>query len=196
MTRKAPGRNFAHLNGRIRNAGGTKGDSAAGSRAAAGEGYHWVDCNGHASSDAWPFNMHGAPFNPFWIKPGDKLEKHTAAWIQKRHPRLRTAETTFRQNERLGLSTEWEVKDLHPVTSDADLELYFKRLADAAHDAYGPRWRKRVEVKVLSNLGGGLHYAKRVLRHAHEAGFTTIILPRGKHVRLVIEAPYIDFRRG
>jgi hypothetical protein len=49
---------------------------------------------------------------------------------------------------------------------------------------------------VLSNLGGGLHYAKKVLRHAHAAGFTTIILPRGKHKRMTISAPYIDFRRG
>jgi hypothetical protein len=196
VTRPAPGRNFAHLNGRIRNAGGTKGDSAAGSREAYGEGYHWIDCNGHASSDAWPFNMHGAPFNPVWIRPGDKLERHKAAWIRKRHPRLRTAETTFRQNERLGLSTEWEVKDLRPVTSDADLELYFARLAEAARLAYGPGWRKRVEVKVLSDLGGGLHYAKRVLRFAHAEGFTTIILPRGKHAKQAISEPYIDFNRG
>jgi hypothetical protein len=70
VTRPAPGRNFAHLNARIRNAGGTKGDSAAGSREAAGEHYRWIDNNGHSSSDAWPFNMHGAPFNPMWIRPG------------------------------------------------------------------------------------------------------------------------------
>jgi hypothetical protein len=196
VTTHAPGRNFAHLNGRIRNAGGTKGDSAAGSHEAAGEGYHWIDNNGHSSSDAWPFNMHGAPFNPFWIRRGDKLEKHRAAWIERKHPRLRTALETFEQNERLGLSTEWEVKDLHPVTSDADLALYFHRLAVAADAAYGPRWRRRVEVKVLSNLTGGLHYAKKVLRHAHDAGFTTIILPRGKHTRLTISEPYITYNRG
>jgi hypothetical protein len=196
VTRPAPGRNFAHLNARIRNAGGTKGDSAAGSREAAGEHYRWIDNNGHSSSDAWPFNMHGAPFNPMWIRPGDKLEKHPAAWIQRRHPRLRTAEKTFRQNARVNLSTEWEVKDLHPITSDADLALYFERLADAAEAAYGSRWQRRVEVKVLSNLTGGLHYAKKVLRHAHAAGFTTIILPRGRHKHLTIDEPYIDFRRG
>jgi hypothetical protein len=35
-----------------------------------------------------------------------------------------------------------------------------------------------------------------VLRHAHDAGFTTIILPRGKHTRLTIDEPYITYRRG
>jgi hypothetical protein len=114
----------------------------------------------------------------------------------RRHHDLRSALTTFQQNEAAGLSTEWEVKDLHPLATDRALRVYFRRLAKAAKRAYGADWQARVEVKVLTNLAGGLPYAKTILRHAHAVGFTTIILPRGHHADVVIDEPYIDFNRG
>ncbi len=131
MTRKAPRRKVAHFNARIKFAGGTLGDSRQGSVKAAREDYPWIDENGHSSCDSWPFNMHGAPFNPVWLK-GRKLESLTSRAIRTKHPKLRTAAATFEQNADLGLSTEWEVKDLNPVASGAALTVYFNRLALAA----------------------------------------------------------------
>jgi hypothetical protein len=206
-TRKAPGRRVFHSDRRIRGAGGTFGDSRAGSKAAAREHYDWIDCNGHlmhrtaaglrkgrADTDVVWVNAHGAPFNPSWLK--GKLEN--LAWLPTkiRHPRLRSARSTFRQNARLGISTEWEVKDLHPLTSEGALNVAFSRLAASARAAYGADWQKRVTVKVLTDLSGGLEYAKKICKHAHAAGIPAMILARGDDAHRVINEPYIDYNRG
>lgn len=196
MTAKAPGRSFAHYDGRVSYGGGTYGDTALGSLLAQRQGFKWIDCNGHLTSDLMWVNAHGAPYNPPWLKRGDKFESYTARVLHARHPSLRSARRAFLDNARLGLSTEWEVKDLHPLTSDADLETAFSRLRGSARLAYGDNWQQRVEVKVLTNLRGGLKYAKKICRHAHAAGFTTIILPRGINKLRKIDEPYVTFNRG
>jgi hypothetical protein len=195
MTRRAPGRRFAHFDTVIRFAGGILGDSRKGSRQAAAEGYKWIDCDGHLTKDLVWVNAHGAPFLPSWMRKGDKFEYHTWDELHRHHRALRSSLLTFHQNSLLGLSTEWEVKDLHPIVGEQQLETAFTRLAADAKSAYGDKWQSRVQVKVLTNLGGGLPYAKKILRHAHEAGFTTMILPR-KTARLrKIDEPYITYRR-
>lgn len=197
MTSRAPGRRVAHYNQRIPNAGGTLGDSRAGSRRANRAGYRWIDNNFHLTAELHWVNAHGSPFNPQGlVRLGGKFENHKAATLAAAIPGLRSARQAFRQNARLGLSTEAEIKDLHPRASDADLEVAFRRLAVAARLAYGGRWQQRVQVKVLTNLSGGVPYARKVCRHAHAAGFSTIILPRkGARLRR-LRGPAITYNRG
>lgn len=208
MTKHAPARNVAHNNRRISGAGGTVSDSAAGTREAKRQRKGWIDNNGHLmhrtfrgkhrdgkrDTDVVWVNAHGSPFNPRWLK--GKLEDHVWRSVHLRHPRLRSARRTFTQNAKAKIKTEWEVKDLHPLVSDAVLDEAFERLAADARAAYGEGWRGSVVVKVLTNLRGGLEYAKTICRHAHEAGFKTMILPRGGHVHQVINEPYITWNRG
>jgi len=196
MTRPAPSRRVAHYDQQIPHAGGTLGDSHAGSQRAHDEGYQWIDCNGHLTSDLMWVNAHGAPYNPAWMHKGDKFENYNSKALHARRPGLRSARRTFLDNAQLGLSTEWEVKDLHPLTSDADLETAFVRLRGSARLAYGQNWQARVEVKVLTNLGGGLRYAKRICKAASEAGFITMVLPRGVNRLRKINEPYITYSRG
>jgi hypothetical protein len=127
---------------------------------------------------------------------GKRFEDYTWAALHKAHPAVQSAQATFKQAARLGLSVEWEVKDWHPLTTDEQLTAVFRKLAVDAAAAYGPTWRQHVQIKVLTNLSGGVGYAKRILKHAHAAGFTTIVLPR-KGARLArINEPYITFNRG
>jgi hypothetical protein len=195
VTAPAKGRRFAHFDKAISWAGGILGDSRKGSKQAKAQGYKWIDCDGHLSSDLYWVNAHGAPYLPSWMGKGDKFEHYSIADLRRKHKGLRTSLITFDQNAKLGLSTEWEVKDLHPLTGDKQLTTAFARLAADAHAAYGADWQKRVQVKVLTNLGGGLPYAKKVLRHAHDAGFDTILLPRGTARLKRISEPYITYRR-
>lgn len=197
MTRKAPGRRVYHSNKRIPDAGGTLGDSRRGSGKAARGGYQWIDNNGHLTSDLRWVNAHGSPFNPDGlVELGGKFEHHTAAELHRAIPGLRSARQTFKQNAALGLSTEWEVKDVHPRTSEADLVTAFRRLAASARIAYGEHWQRRVQVKVLTDLGGGVAYARKICRHAHAAGFDTIILPRKAARFRKLSGPAITFNRG
>lgn len=210
----APGRSFFHSNARIRDAGGVLADSARGSRLAAARGYRWIDQDGHLSYSTrasaragasrvtqpghltW-VNAHGAPYNPRWLGRG-KFESRVWARI-KRRPGLRDVDTTFRQNAALGLSVEWEVKDIRPFTTPAALDAVFAGLAASAQRAYGAAWRSRVEVKVLSNLSGGPAFALAVMRAAHARGFTTIYLPRGRATTVQIPASahaYVTYVRG
>lgn len=196
MTRRAPARRVAHFDQRISYAGGTLGDSLNGSRLAHEQGYPWIDCNGHLTADLMWVNGHGDPYNPGWLKRGDKYEHHTAAELHRKHKALRSAHDTFRDNARLGLKTEWEVKDLHPLTSDRDLEIAFRRLAHSARAAYGETWQPDVQVKVLTNLRGGLAYARKIGRHAGAAGFDVIVLPRGVNRLRKINGPEFTWNRG
>ena len=196
VTKRAPKRHVAHYNQKIANAGGTLGDSKLGSQIAHEHGYKWIDCNGHLTRDLFWVNAHGAPFLPGWMRKGDKFENHAAASLRKDHPALRDARATFRQNAELGLSTEWEVKDVRPLATDVNLRTAFARLRASAQAAYGDDWQKRVEVKVLTSLGGGLRYALRICKAAHEAGFTTIILPRGLAKVRRINNPAVTYNRG
>jgi hypothetical protein len=196
VTKRAPGRWFAHFDDRITTAGGILGDSRAGSELAHRRGYKWVDNNLHLTADLRWVNAHGAPYNPAGLPKGDKFEDHPAAWLHKRIPGLRSARQMFKQNAALGLNTEAEIKDLHPLATHANLVVAFARLAKAAELAYGPDWRKHVQIKVLTNLRGGLPYAMKILEHAHAAGFATIILPRGKDRLRRLNGEAISFNRG
>jgi hypothetical protein len=213
-TYAAPGKAFYHSDKHIKTAGGTLGDSLAGTKAAAAKGYKWIDNNAQisfanrASKKAgarkatspgklvW-VNAHGAPYNPKWLKKG-RFETQNWAKIKKRKG-LRDVVTTFKQNAAYGISTEWEVKNIRPFNSAAVLDAAFENLRSAAQTAYGSGWQSRVQVKVLSNLTGGRAYALSILKAAKKYGFTTILLARGASTRSQIPVSaisYVDYVRG
>jgi hypothetical protein len=195
-TKRAPRRRVAHFDQPVAYGGGIVGDTRQGTITADREGYRWIDKDGHLTKDLIWVNAHGAPYGPDWMPAGKKFEDYAWSTLHKHHPALQSARQTFKQAQALGLSIEWEVKDLHPLTTEAELTAAFKRLALDAAAAYGPHWRDHVQVKVLTNLAGGLTYAKRILRHANAVGFTTILLPRKIDRLKRINEPYITFNRG
>jgi hypothetical protein len=211
----APGKAFYHDNRRIAGAGGVLADSLKGTRAAAAKGYTWIDQDGQLSYSTraelrrgsarvsqaahltW-VNAHGAPYNPRWMKKGSRFETRTWRAIKK-HPGLRNAELTFKQNAAYGLSVEWEVKDIRPFTTQAALDAAFTNLAAAALRFYGPAWQTKVEVKMLSNLSGGPSFALKVLKVARAHGFTTTYLARGRAAAVQMPASahqYVTYVRG
>ena len=144
-----------------------------------------IDNDGQRSIDFEWINEHGAP-SRFWFAKGDRAKEHPAEELLKRsrvvgrrvYP-LRSALEAFGDNAAEGVGTEWEVKNLRPIT-DEQLAAMMADLAHAAADAYGPHWRRHVVVKVLTDLPGGLRYALRVCRAAHAAGLRTMLLVRGR----------------
>lgn len=144
-----------------------------------------IDNDGQRSIDFRWINEHGAP-SRFWFAKGDRAKEHHADELLKRSRvvgsrvfPLRSSLEAFRDNAAHDTDTEWEVKDLRPIT-DEQLAEMFAQLARDAEDAYGPGWQDHVVVKVLTDLGGGLRYALRICRAAHAAGFRTMLLARGR----------------
>lgn len=161
-----------------------------------------IDNDGQRSIDFRWINEHGAP-SRFWFAKGDRAKEHHAEELLKRSRvigrrvfRLRSSAEAFADNAAQGVGTEWEVKDLRPIT-DEQLAAMFAELARDAQAAYGDDWQQQVVVKVLTNLGGGLPYALRVCRAAHAAGFRTILLARGRaRFRRFPNRPEITYVRG
>ena len=207
MTRMAPPRRIYHDSSRIDYAGGVFSDSAAGSRDARKKKYAWIDKNGHwmptsrADLDkpknqmnlTW-VNAHGYPFTPDYID--GKFEQNAFRPTKAKHPTLQSAIGTFKTCKRNRLSIEWEMKDVSPLISDANLERMFKQLAESARKVFGTEWHKRVIIKCLTNLGGGIEYCKRVLKAAYKAGFETMALCRGYWVDHVLNEVYITWNRN
>lgn len=200
MTEHAPNEAFYHNDQHIRSAGGTFGDSKAGTRDAGRKGFHRIDNNGDAvlrRGRLYPVNAHGKPFLPAYIR--DRFTAHKWGPLHLQHPSLRNATRTFRHAKRyLGAHAvvEWEVKDLHPYTSRARLDEYMDHLVHSAQKVWGEDWQAHVVVKVLTNLRGGKPYAMHVLRAAHWAGFQTMVLPRGEWARKPLNKPFITWNRG
>lgn len=209
----APGRSLYHSDKRIKKAGGVYADAAKGTKAAHARGFTWIDQDGQLSyaskavqrvgrisqaSDLVWVNAHGSPFNPKWLKKGKRFESKT--WSKIAHHRgLRDAGKTFKQDAAHGLSVEWEVKDVHPLSKGRMLNAAFDNLAAEARRYYGSAWASRVQIKVLSNLHGGQKYALKVLKHAHSRGFTTMFLARGKATYTQIPASaqrFVTYVRG
>jgi hypothetical protein len=161
-----------------------------------------IDNDGQRSIDFEWINEHGAP-SRFWFAKGDRAKEHPAEQllnrarvVGRRTYQLRSDYETFCDNAEHGVGTEWEVKDLRPIT-DEQLAAMFADLARDAKAAYGADWRRHVIVKVLTDLGGGLPYALRVCRAAHAAGFRTMLLARGRaRFRRFAAHPEITYVRG
>jgi len=195
--RRAPGRKFYHASWKT----GFLANSVQGSQYAKDHGYGWIDNDHHLTADHIWVNAHGAP-EKTWGK--GKFESRKWADLAKlRHTykgktyRLRTGGQTLADNAARKIGTEFEVKDLHPLTFNSTLEPAFVRLARAAAKAYGPKWRDRVVVKCLSDMSGGEAYALKVLAAAHKAGFTTILLARGSaRYKTFAGFPQVTYVRG
>lgn len=139
---------------------------------------------------------HGAPFLPAYIN--GRFEDHAFNTVDAKKHGLQTAREVFEDCRTRGLKVEWEVKDLRPFGTQAALDHALQLLAADAEAVFGAQWRKHVEVKVLNTLHGGLPYALRVLKAAHRAGFTTMLLNHRKTSVLIgpKRAEYVDQVRG
>jgi hypothetical protein len=177
-------------------------NSRYGSAAAQARHCKRIDNDGQRSIDFEWINEHGAP-SRFWFAKHDRAKEHPAAELLKRsrvvgrrvYP-LRSSLEAFRDNAAHGVGTEWEAKDLRPITNE-HLAAMFTQLARDAADAYGPDWQRHVLVKVLTDLGGGPPYALRVCRAAHAAGFDTMLLARGRaRFRTFRAHPEVTYVRG
>lgn len=198
MPKRAPGRHTFHRNWRRV----YFANSRYGAARAHATGCGWIDNDGQRSIDYEWINEHGAP-SRFWFAKGDRAKEHHAEQLLKRqrvigrrvYP-LRSAHEALRDNAEHFVRTEWEVKDLRPIT-DEHLAVMFAELVDAARDAYGPNWHRHLVVKVLTDLGGGVPYALRICRAAHAAGVPTMLLARGRaRFRLFRGHEEITYIRG
>lgn len=191
----APKRRFRHANWKA----GFLVNSRQGTQTTAALDYAWGDFDMGRTKDGTIVNAHGAP-EKTWPTP---LGNYTWAHLSKlRHRyggktyRLRSGAQTIRDNAKAGIGTEFEVKDWKGCT-EAEMNDVFARMATFAARAYGPHWRSRFNVKVLTNLSGGLPYALKVCRAAHRAGIPTMILARGKAVRETFrDHPEVTYVRG
>lgn len=183
MPTRAPRRRTGHRNWRwsyITN-------SERGAALARQAGYHWLDNDWHVTYGGVDWgNDHGAPLHLFFRK-GDRMEHHKSEDVFARtvtingiEYHIRTLREALEDNAHHGLSTEVEVKDWRPWSTYIILRARMAELARTALEVYGPNWRQHVNVKVLSNLGGGIPYALAVCRAAHHYGIPTILLARGR----------------
>jgi hypothetical protein len=150
-------------------------------------GEDWVDNDWHVTKYGQDWgNDHGAPLHLFFRK-GDRMERHTSeevfalkVTVNGVEYHIRTLREALEDNQRNGVGTEVEVKDWRPWATRDIIHARMAELARTALEVYGPQWRRHVNVKVLTNLGGGLRYALKVCRIAHHYGIPTILLVRGR----------------
>lgn len=150
-------------------------------------GEHWIDNDWHLTHGGQDWgNDHGAPLHLFFRK-GDRMERHTSDDVFARtvvvdghEYHIRRLREALEDNHRHGLNTELEVKDVRPWATAEILAARFAEIAQVAAEVYGPDWAQHVNVKVLSNLGGGIRYALKICRFAHAVGAPTILLARGR----------------
>ena len=103
--------------------------------------------------------------------------------------RMRSMREAFQDAKARGQRVEAEAK--FQCTADD-----CHRLARTALEVFGPGWRSHVWIKTLTTLPGGYRAAVQRLHAAHVAGFTTLLLVRGRaRVRRTF-ARHIDYVRG
>lgn len=187
--RRAPGWRFLHLADYALN------DSLAGVRLAKKLRFGWIDLNFQTTSDGTIVCTHWSqPLKHGWrdplreIKPDTRVWQMTWAEVDRlRHRRsgrrIYQAKTILRYAAQLGIGVEFEVKP-SPWFGSERTWAYLRRFADQ-HDV-------RMVVKAIHNLGDAGLYLKR----AHDAGFTTIVLPRGTRRISTTWWPFVDYVRG
>lgn len=170
-----------------------KSNSVAGLDLARRLGYPAIDLDLQITSDGIPIVTHWSTISTDgYSAPGIKADSRFDDLTWKQVARLRsrdgyrihTARAMIRMAHRRGLRVELEPKGNPAFQKVAT----WKPLATTVE-----RTRADVQVKALSTLG----YPAKILRAAHAAGFTTIILPRIP--RLFVRrawGEFIDYYRG
>lgn len=184
---RAPGRRFLHLADYALN------DSLAGVRLAKRLRYRWIDLNFQVTRDGVIVCTHWSqPLKHGWRDPEGKLDRDARVWRMTweevgrlRHGarRIYRADQILPYAATLGVGVEFEVK-ASPLFEDARTWQGLRRLVGEHH--------VRVVVKAINTLGNAGLYLKR----AHEAGFTTIVLPRGTRRISTTWWPFLDYVRG
>ncbi len=186
--RRAPHRRFLHLADYALN------DSTAGVLLAKQLRYRWIDLNFQVTRDGVIVCTHWSqPLRHGWRDPLGKLDRNTRVWQMTwaevrrlRHRsgrRIYTGLGILRYAARHGVGVEFEVKP-SPGFKVPSTWAMIRRVADETD--------LDIEVKAIHNLGDAGLYLKR----AHEAGFTTIVLPRGTRRISTTWWPFLDYVRG
>ncbi|GAB7004420.1 hypothetical protein JCM18899A_18930 [Nocardioides sp. AN3] len=195
MTRRAPRVRLAHR------VPPRKTDSVRGVNWAADHGFRVIDVNCLLSADGTPHAQHGAPYGlaqQGFLPKRDKRKVRDLTDVEL--ARLRSPDgyrvppmvLIFKAAKQRGVRIEVEAKDDRRFTRPST---WLDMAADAQR-VFGDDWAQHVEMKVLTNLSGGLAYALKVCAAAHAAGWPTMILPRGSARLRRLNAPYITLNRG
>jgi hypothetical protein len=186
VTRRVPRRKVGHLT----KPGYRAGNSLEGNEYADEHDIVWLDNDWQLLAppepDAWPEdeqrdgNTHWPKANhERFVPKSDRRTWDRITWAEARELatpdgyRIRSMEQAFRDAEARGQRVEVEAK-FQCTPEDC------RRLAATARKVFGKGWRAHVWVKTLSNLPGGYPAAVRRLHAASSAGFTTLLLCRGR----------------
>lgn len=196
MTRRYPRRRrVAHLTPPRRT------DSIRGLVWARRHGFDWIDGNVLLSAEGTPHMAHGAPYGlaaQGFLPAGDGRrvrdlgDAELAALRSPDGYRIPTLAEYLAAAKRQGRRVELEAKDDRRFTH---VETW-QAIAEVARAVWPYTWRRRVKVKRLTNLSGGLEAALDVLEAAHAAGFPTILLPRGSDRHRPINRPAVTYNHG
>jgi hypothetical protein len=184
--------------GHLTDPGYRMGNSERGSKILAAKGFKWTDNDGWLTLDGKWVRNHW----PDLSREGFLSKEHRIRYVSKlRWDQIKGLTTrdgfhidlfadALKQNARLGLNTEIEVKDPNATSAR-----HFQSLADAATQAYGDNWRKHTIVKTLTNLNG-YNAALTRLKAAKDVGFETLILLRDSDIERTSFPSYVDYVRG
>lgn len=185
--RRAPGWRFLHLADYALN------DSLAGVRLAKKLHYGWIDLNFHVTRDGVIVCTHWSqPLRHGWRDPMGQLARDARVWqmtweeverLRHGKRRIYRADQILAYATALGVGVEFEVKP-SPLFEDARTWRGLRLLVDEHH--------VRIVVKAINTLGNAGLYLKR----AHEAGFITMVLPRGTRRISTTWWPFLDYVRG
>lgn len=204
MTRSVPRsmRGFLHLTPYY------KGNSLRGVQAAAKRrpaSRRAIDLDFRVTSDGVLANTHyPAPLNHGFRDPEGKWKRNwkveTRPWADVARLRaggadayrINRAEAVLLEAARLGVRVEFEAKD-SPAFQDPELWAHLAHTVRQVEALAG----KSLNIAVKTIVKGAYDTAGlNRLRHAHEAGFTTLLLPRGSRTVPRAYEPYIDLVRG
>lgn len=149
-------------------------------------GIDWLDNDWHVSLLAEMLaNEHGWP-ETIWGT--DRPETVPAATLKRKRAKrggkvfhIRDFPEALRDLQEFGQSMEAEVKNWKPYAKQATLRQLMGRMAGHARKILGDRWCLRLNVKIVSTMGGGWNsYGVHVAEAAHWAGIPVLVTARGK----------------
>lgn len=176
-------------------------DSVRGVAWAADHHYDWIDVNALPSRDRTLHAHHGAPYGlaqQGFLPKGDprRVQDLTDLELAElRTPdnyRVPTIAEIIQACADEHVNLELEAKDHRWFT----LPETWEPVVETARAAWGEKWRRHINGKVLTDLSGGLDYALAVCTAMHEATLPSIILPRRAIRMQRLDRPFITFNHG
>ena len=181
-----------------------RGDSVRGIRWAAEHHKPWADVNVGISSDGVAVAAHGSPYGlaqQGFLPRGDfrqvrdLTDEELSRLVSPDGYHIPTMREIFHTAAHHGRKVEPEAKHDHRFT----FQRTWWDLARDARSAWGEDWPEHTCMKILTDLEAGdrgLEFALAVMEAAHQEGWRTMVLPRGRHRLRVIAGPSITYNRG